>query len=136
MPSHALTLAMLLAVPAAHAATESQELVATVNAVRARGCSGRPAAEPALGADARLDRVAARVAAGDSLQDALRSAGYRAMQVAVLEATGNPDSIGRSLAAGGCKDVTDAVYRDLGVAQRSGATWLVLSGAPRGAGCG
>ena len=127
MPSHALTLAMLLAVPAADAATESQDLVATVNAVRARGCSGRPAAEPALGADARLDRVAARVAAGDSLQDALRSAGYRAMQVAVLEATGNPDSIGRSLAAGGCKDVTDAVYRDLGVAQRSGATWLVLA---------
>jgi len=127
MPVRTLTLAMLLAMPVAQAAATPQDLVAAVNAVRTHGCGSRPAVADALRPDARLDRVAAELAAGRELKDALQSAGYRASQVAVLEATGHPASIQRSLAEGGCKDVTDAVYRDLGVAQGNGDSWFVLA---------
>jgi len=124
-----LTLALMLAMPATEAAVSPQDFVAAVNAVRTRGCGSRPGVAEALRPDARLDEVAAGLAAGRGLKDALQSAGYRAVQVAVLEATGNPASIERSLAEGGCKDVTDAAYRDLGVAQGQGETWLVLAAA-------
>jgi uncharacterized protein YkwD len=123
----AVAMIMLLALPVALAAQAPQDPAGAVNAVRARGCGGRPAVKPALRPDARLDRAAARIAAGDGLRDALQSAGYRATQVAVLEASGNPASFARSLAEGGCKDITEAAYRDLGVAQRDGMTWLVLA---------
>lgn len=127
MPVRTLLLASLLAIPAALAATSSQDVVAAVNAVRARGCGSRAAVVPAVRPDGRLDQVAAELAAGGELKDALRSAGYRAAQAAVLESSGNPGSLERSLADRGCKDVSDPVYRDLGVAQREGVTWLVLA---------
>jgi len=127
MPVRTVAMIMLLAVPAAVAAQSPQDPAGAVNAVRARGCGGRPAVKPALRPDARLDRAAARIAAGDAFRDALQSAGYRAAQVAVLEASGHAASFSRSLGEGGCKDVTEAAYRDLGVAQRGGVTWLVLA---------
>lgn len=127
MPVRTLLLASLLAIPAALAATSSQDVVAAVNAVRARGCGSRAAVVPAVRPDGRLDQVAAELATGGELKDALRSAGYRAAQAAVLESSGNPGSLERSLADRGCKDVSDPVYRDLGVAQREGVTWLVLA---------
>lgn len=127
MPARTLTMMMLLALPAAVPAQAPLDLVAAVNAVRARGCDGRPAVQSALRPDPRLDRAAARIAAGYELRDALQAAGYRALQVAVLEASGNAASIERSLAEEGCKDVTEAAYRDLGVARRDGVTWLVLA---------
>jgi uncharacterized protein YkwD len=126
MPVLTVTMVMLLALPAV-TAPAPQDLAAAANAVRARGCGGRPAVQTALRADARLDRAATRIAAGDALREALQSAGYRAVQVAVLEASGNPASFERSLAGSGCKDITEAAYRDLGVAQSDGATWLVLA---------
>ncbi len=127
MPVRTVTMVMLLALHAAVAAPAPQDLAAAVNAVRARGCGGRPAVQTTLRPDARLDRAAARIAAGDALREALQSAGYRAVQVAVLEASGNPASFERSLAGSGCKDITEAAYRDLGVAQSDGVTWLVLA---------
>jgi uncharacterized protein YkwD len=127
MPVRIVTMVLLLAVPATLAAQPPQDLAAAVNAVRSRGCGGRPAVKSALRPDARLDRAAARIASGDALRDALQSAGYRATQVAVLEASGSPASFARSLAEGGCKDVTEAAYRDLGIAQHRGVTWLVLA---------
>ncbi len=127
MPVRTLTLALMLAISATHAVAAPQDLVESVNAVRARGCAGRPGVAGKVRADPRLDRVAAELAAGRELRQALLSAGYRAVQVAVLEATGNPASIERSLAEGGCKDVTDAAYRDVGVAQGDGVIRFVLA---------
>jgi len=127
MPVRTLLLALLLANSHGLAATTSQDSVAAVNAVRARGCGSRPAGADTVRPDGRLDRVAAELADGGELKDALRSAGYRATQAAVLEVSGIPGSLERSLADRGCKDVTDRVYRDLGVARRDGVTWLVLA---------
>ena len=125
--ARAYALTVVLAIPASLAATATQDPVAAVNAVRSRGCDSRPAVAAALRPDVRLDRVAAGLAAGGDLKDALQSAGYRAVQVAVLEATGNPASIEASLAKGGCKDITETAYRDLGVAQRNDTFWFVLA---------
>ncbi len=122
-----LLLAALIAGPSNHAAAAPQDPAAAVNAIRARGCASRPGIATALRPDARLDRVAAELAAGRSLADALRSAGYRAMQVAVLEATGNPALLERSLEQGGCKDITEPVYRDLGMAQGPEVVRIVLA---------
>jgi len=127
MFARAILPAVLLAGLAVPAVAVHPDLTAAVNAVRAHGCAGRPAVAAALRPDGRLDRVAAELAAGGELKDALRSAGYRAAQVAVLEASGNPGALGRSLADRGCKDVSDPVYRDLGVAQHEAVTWLVLA---------
>jgi uncharacterized protein YkwD len=118
MPVRTLTLALMLAISVTHAVTAPGDLVESVNAVRARGCAGRPGVAGKVRADPRLDRVAAELAAGRELRQALLSAGYRAVQVAVLE---------RSLAESGCKDVTDAAYRDAGVAQGNGVIRFVLA---------
>jgi len=127
MPIRAITVSMLLVSPAILVAEAPLDPAAAVHSIRARGCRGRPAVDNALRPDARLDRAAAGIAAGEKLRDALQSAGYRARQVAVLEASGNPASFERSLAEGGCKDITEAAYLDLGTAHRDGTTWLVLA---------
>jgi uncharacterized protein YkwD len=127
MFARAILPAMLLAILAVPSVAVHPDLTAAVNAVRAHGCAGRPAVAAALRPDGRLDRVAEELAAGGELKAALRSAGYRAAQAAVLETSGNPGSLERSLDDRGCKDVTDRIYRDIGVAQRGGVTWLVLA---------
>lgn len=105
----------------------AQDVVAAVNAIRARGCGGKPATEPALRRDARLDRAAAALAAGEDLKDALQASDYRATQAALLEASGDAASIERVLAGSGCKDILDAAYRDIGFAQGGRSSWILLA---------
>jgi uncharacterized protein YkwD len=113
---------------ASHAATPvPRDFADTVTAIRARGCDGRPAVTPPLRRDGRLDRAAAAIAAGGELKDALRSAGYRAAQAAVLEASGNAAAIERVLAGKGCSDILGAAYRDIGLAQGAGRSFVLLA---------
>jgi uncharacterized protein YkwD len=113
---------------ALHAATPApHDLGDTVNAIRAGGCDGTPAAVAPLRRDGRLDRAAAAIAAGGELKDALRSADYRAAEAAVLEATGDAATIGRALADKGCKEILGAAYRDMGIAQRAGRSWVLFA---------
>ena len=104
-----------------------RDLADTVNAIRARGCDGRPAVRPPLRRDGRLDRAAAAIAAGGELKEALRAADYRAAQAAVLEASGNAAAIERVLADTGCSDILGAAYRDIGLAQGAGKSWVLLA---------
>ena len=104
-----------------------ENIVAAVNAIRARGCGGRPAVEPELRRDARLDRAAAALAGGEDLKDALQDSDYRATQAALLEASGDAASIERVLAGKGCKDILDAAYRDIGFAQGGRSSWILLA---------
>ena len=113
--------------PAAAAVPVPQDTVAAVNAIRARGCAGKPAVEPALRRDPRLDRAAAVLADGRDLKEALQSSEYRATQAALLEASGNATSVERVLAEKGCKDILDAAYRDIGFAQGGRTTWILLA---------
>jgi uncharacterized protein YkwD len=121
----AILLSLLAAASAAPAAT--QDLVDTLNALRAQGCDGRPGAKPALRHDPRLDQVGASLARGQSLKDALLAAGYRATEVAVLEAAGEPAAVGRALAEKGCADILGPAWRDVGVATPGPKAWIVLA---------
>jgi len=108
-------------------AAEETALIRAVNTVRAQGCGRRDGVEPALRHDGRLDEAARNLAAGRRLKDAMQTAGYRAVQVAVLEAAGSPAAIERNLAQGGCKDITDPVYRDVGANESERGAWIVLA---------
>ena len=123
----ALTLFTLAAIPAAAAAAESPDLIRSINSIRAQGCDGRNGAERALEHAALLDQVAEAQASGRSLKEAMKDAGYRAVQAAVLEVSGSEAAMGRALANDGCKDVTNPVYRDIGVALNNGTAWIVLA---------
>ena len=126
----AILLACTMLLPAVchpAAAPVPEYTVAAVNAIRARGCGGKPAVGPALRRDARLDRAATALAVGEDLKEALQAADYRATQAALLEATGDAASMERVLAEKGCKDILDAVYRDVGFAQGGRTSWILLA---------
>jgi uncharacterized protein YkwD len=127
MRTAAIALSLLAGLHAADAAGAAQDLAAAVNVVRTQGCGRRPAAQPALRVDPHLDRAAALLAAGRELEDALTASGYRAVQAAVLEVSGSPAAIERALADRGCKDIADAVYRDLGSVADGGKAWILLA---------
>lgn len=61
------------------------------------------------------------------MREAMTVAGYRAVQSATLEVTGDDEAIARALAERGCKDILDPSYRDVGVAQRTNGAWIVLA---------
>ena len=118
--------ALAALIPVCALAAESR-LVQAINTVRSQGCGHEPAVNIPLRQDPRLDRVAAAQSSERDLKDALKDAGYRAVQASVLEASGSDAAIVGNLAAGGCKDVTNPMYRDVGVAERDGHAWIVLA---------
>lgn len=127
MTSRPILLLALLAPIAAPVASLSSDIVTVINEIRAQGCDGRDGVSTALRHDSLLDRVAEVQASGRDVKEALKDAGYRAVQVAVLEASGSDAARERALADGGCKDITNPVYRDVGVALRNDTAWIVLA---------
>src|SRR5262245_19166750 len=126
----AFSLIGLAALLAAHAPAARADLAASVNAVRAEGCGGRLGPQAALRINPALNRAAEALASGRKFKDAMADSGYRALQSAMLEVTGDSESaIGKALAARGCKDIADPTYLEFGVAARPGRAWVVL-GAP------
>lgn len=120
----------LLAVVAAFAspvAPAGPDVIAVINGIRAQGCAHHSGGMPPLRSDPRLDRVAEALASGRSLAESMTGAGYRAAQSAVLEVSGSDTGKARALAEQGCGDIVDPVYRDVGVAERSGDAWIVLA---------
>lgn len=117
----------LVALTPEHAFAAESRLVTAINRVRSQGCGQEPAVNLQLRHEPRLDRVAEAQSSGVRLKDAMRDAGYRAVQAAVLEAAGSYAAILGDLAQGGCKDVTNPVYRDVGIAERDSKAWIVLA---------
>jgi len=74
-----------------------------------------------------LDRAAQALAAGRDLDEAMKAAGYSALQSAMLEATGSDAAIADLLARRGCKDIADPAYEEFGLATRARGAWLVLA---------
>lgn len=127
MNARAVILLGLLAALAPQVGASRPDLVSVINGIRAQDCARQPGVQPELRHDSRLDRVAAALAAGTSLRKALTDAGYRAVQSATLEVSGSDAGMARALAARGCKDIADPVYRDVGFAERAGSAWIVLA---------
>jgi uncharacterized protein YkwD len=120
----ALSLAALVASPCAKA---GDRLLADLNALRVQGCGGR-SGQPALRPNAALDGAAAALAAGAGMKDAMSRSGYRSTQAAMLEVTGPSDAaMAHALAKRGCRDLADPAYREVGLASREGAAWIVLA---------
>lgn len=109
------------------AAAASDALVGEINAIRTQGCAGRPR-QPALRRDAALDRAAAALSSGTPMKSAMASSGYRATRTALLELTGASEAaMAKALAQRGCRDIANPAYRDVGLATRADAAWIVLA---------
>jgi uncharacterized protein YkwD len=100
--------------------------IGVVNAVRGKGCGGNGA--PALAHAPALDVAAQRVAEGRPLRQAVDSAGYRAVNSALLFLDGARDEgeLAR-LVAQSCTQVTQTGLRDAGTYQRGRTLWIVLA---------
>lgn len=127
MYSRAAILLILLAAIAPRTQAAEIDFLAEINAIRAQGCSGDPGARPALISVAKLDRVAEALASGRRLPEAMKDAGYIAVQAAALEASGSDAGIVSELARRACQDIVDPAYRDIGIATRKDRAWFVLA---------
>jgi uncharacterized protein YkwD len=105
------------------------DAVADVQVLREGGCGGiLPAARP-LHHDALLDRAAARLAAGNSLQNAVEQSGYRAQSTAALHITGTDGSLLQQLRRSRCQNIADQTLQDIGAYRRGADSWLILASA-------
>jgi uncharacterized protein YkwD len=125
--SQAAIALVLLATCASPCHAAAADFLADINALRVRGCAGRPGTEPALRHVPALDRAAEALAAGRRFAKAMQDAGYIAVQSGMLEATGSDADIMQQLGRRGCATIVDPVYRDIGIATRPGHAWIVLA---------
>lgn len=124
---------VLVLVTPLHAQTPAPDnptLLRALNAVRQQGCGSGPAVRaPALREDPALSRAAALIAAGRSLQDAIKAAGYRparASQITINGITGpealTPGTLGKT-----CATAMQPHLLEAGFHQRGQQTWVVLA---------
>jgi uncharacterized protein YkwD len=120
-----------LACAASHAA--GADVLDAVNWARLRGCnaSGPHAAVTSapLKDNAKLQKAAARLAAGASLPDSLASLGYPASETAMLHFSGavGDGEISHLLTAHYCRTLTDPRFREIGTERRGTDVWMVLA---------
>jgi len=105
------------------------ELLAGLNAARARGCDGNPGASRPLVAEPRLDAAARLLAQSAQAGDALARAGYRASKWALVSLSGavGADAIARHVAASFCPRLTDAGFLEVGIHRRMNQAWIVFA---------
>lgn len=101
------------------------DVVAVVNATR-NACGTMVL--PPLQANAKLSRATQLLASGGSPHDAARDAGYQATELAALHFTGYNDEtqLRQILRKRYCRQLGDARFADVGVAQRGDDTWILL----------
>lgn len=105
------------------------ELLRALNTLRQQGCSQGARAVAPLRENAALSRAAARMAAGNQLDDALKSAGYRAVrvtQITVRGATG-ATALTRSTLGKSCSPAVHSELQEAGFHRRGTQTWVVLA---------
>jgi uncharacterized protein YkwD len=105
------------------------ELLRALNTLRQQGCSQGAHAVAPLRENAALSRAAARMAAGNQLDDALKSAGYRAVrvtQITVRGATG-ATALTRSTLGKSCSPAVHSELQEAGFHRRGTQTWVVLA---------
>ncbi|WP_188708647.1 CAP domain-containing protein [Polaromonas eurypsychrophila] len=108
---------------------EHPTLLSAVNAIRQQGCGESPAQTPALRENAVLSRVAALLADGSKLNDALKIANYRAVHATQINlrtrigsAALTPNTLGKS-----CAMVLRPRLTEAGFHQRSNHLWVVVA---------
>lgn len=104
-------------------------LLRALNALRQQGCDKGAGPAAALREHTALSRAAALVAGGSKLDDALKSAGYRATraaQIAVRGAAG-PAALTQKTLGRTCGTATQRELVEVGFYQRGTQTWVVLA---------
>lgn len=116
-----------LALLASHAAQADPASV--VNALRTGGCARvTPAGTPAKRA-AELDAIAAELARGTKLSDAMAKSSYPAASSTTFHVRGSPADadVRKVLADRYCAPINQPRFTELGVFQRGTDTWIVLA---------
>jgi uncharacterized protein YkwD len=104
------------------------DILDSVNAVRAAGCTGGSKA-PALQQNARLDEVAHHLADGASLHRAQQQAGYRAFisySFSIPEAPAGGD-IRHIIETQFCAQSTNPAFREIGIWHAGPDVWLTFA---------
>ena len=119
-----------LAAPAAQ--TSPAEIAEIVNQLRSNParCAGQPGLQKFV-RSAALDRAAAMIAGGASLQDSAQATGYQAVVVKGINVTGSADhrALETLLANGYCPFFVDPGLVEMGIHQDGARTSLVLAGS-------
>jgi uncharacterized protein YkwD len=100
-----------------------------INALRLRGCGGRPGGNAPLHAAHKLDEAARRVAGGAALPEAISASDYSARSSAEmhLSSAGGERAVMGLIEAHFCAQVTEPAARDIGIARSGDDTWIVLA---------
>lgn len=104
------------------------DVLESVNAVRAAGCTGGSKAPP-LQQNARLDEVAHRMATGASLHSAQQQVGYHALSSFSVSITDVPASgdVTHIIETQFCPQSTNPAFRELGVWRQGADVWLTFA---------
>ena len=121
-------LAVIFAVALAPVFSASSVLDA-LQAVRERGCGGKPGLSIALARDGALDGVALDMANGARLADAIEKAHFHARLSASINIANLADgaALNRALSERFCAESLNADFRRAGIAVRGQETWIVLA---------
>ena len=101
-----------------------------VNALRAEGCAGVPAAGSPARRDSALDAAARELGRNAKLADALARVGYEVASSSSFHIRGARDdaSMRSMLEAQYCERINDPKLVELGVHQSGDSTWIVMAG--------
>jgi uncharacterized protein YkwD len=101
----------------------------SINALRKRGCDGKPGVSRALRASRGLDAVAKEWSRGGRLKDAFERTDYRLVNSASMRIAGAPDerALLGVLAKNYCESIVDPTLTEIGVHRRGDGVWIVLA---------
>jgi uncharacterized protein YkwD len=107
----------------------SADIVAAVNAIRQRGCDGKPGVKLALQTNRTLGEAAREWSKGGRLKDALARADYRMVNSASMHIEGAPGEreIVAVLVANYCPTILDASFTEIGAYERRNDVWIVVA---------
>jgi uncharacterized protein YkwD len=105
------------------------DTVGAVNDARLHACRTNAGAIFKLRQNPKLDEAAKRLSRGETLQNATRKAGYRALTSASVQITNVPDDsdIERIIARQFCTQLTAKDLRDIGTYRRGSDVWLLVA---------
>lgn len=100
-----------------------------VNAIRSRGCGGKPGIKIALRASKGLNEVAREWSRGGRLRQAIDQTDYRVINSASMrvEGTDKEDLILKTLEQGYCALILDPSFTEIGLYQRNRNIWVVVA---------
>ncbi len=127
-----LALALLAATGQVHAQADSAShpgLLRDINTLRQQGCAGQPGKAAPLRENAALSAAAARLSGGDRLEEALKTAGYRAVSGAqiVLRGPGHATQLTGAGLGKSCSLITQPNLTEAGFHQQAAQTWIVVA---------